>query len=266
MLAFKIAFLDLSVTDLLDIIVVALLFYQIYKFLRGTLALNTVIGIGMLYLLSYLVSALQMKMLSKILQFITEPGFLFLLIVFQPEVRKLLFYLGKGSVGKSNFWEQLWGKTNFNENIYFRETEMVYKAIKNIANAQLGALIIFADKIESQYFNTSGVVLQAEISSKLLESIFSKTSPLHDGAVLISDSKIVAASCILPVSKNPDLPGRIGLRHRAAVGITETIDVHALIVSEETGMVSWAYKGNIERNLSENDLKQYIQKALSEKR
>ena len=138
----------------------------------------------------------------------------------------------------------------------------ISRALKNLARTKTGALMVFTDVGEEKFFANTGVPIHGDISSKLIESIFDKNTPLHDGAMVIADNKILAAGCVLPVSENPELPARVGMRHRAAVGITEQIEAHVFIVSEERGMISYAYRGNIKMNISDEQLRKMLRKAL----
>ncbi|MCL4147707.1 UNVERIFIED_CONTAM: hypothetical protein GTU68_066593 [Idotea baltica] len=207
-----------------------------------------------------------MNLLSGILGQFIQAGVLALLIVFQPEVRRFLLYIGRGSrIGKTGFWKSFFIDSTENKPIYEGLEDQISKAINNLATTKTGALIVFTPSEEKQYFASTGTLLNADISSKLLESIFNKKSPLHDGAIVITDQKIVAGGCVLPVSENPDLPQNIGMRHRAAVGITEHIDAGVIIVSEETGKISIASKGKIRMNASQKGLSDFISDALEGK-
>jgi len=258
-LLFKIGFLDITFWDVLDVLIVGFLIYQIYKLLKGSLAFNIVIGLAFLFIASNVVSYLQMGMLSTILGGFVSLGLIALLIVFQPEARRFLIVVGRGTLaGRENFIRRLigreWEVKDNDANI-----QSILRAIQRFAQEKTGALILFSRDSNVESFANSGVVLDADISSRLLESIFNKESPLHDGAVIINGNKIHSASCVLPVSDNPNLPDWLGLRHRAAVGVTETTEVLALIVSEESGKFSVARDGKLAGNLSlkqvENRLK-----------
>ncbi len=259
----KIGFLDIGVWDVVDILLVGLLFYQFYRLLRGTLAFNIFIGFLLVYLIYALVNWLNMKLLHTIFERFVDLGFIILVIVFQQEIRRFLFYIGRGSgIGKQNFWQSLFNRKTRDEHQLEKIREDLTKSITNMAATKTGSLIVFTDASEKGFFESTGVTIDAAISSKLVESIFSKSSPLHDGAMVIADGKIMAAGCILPVSENPDLPTRIGMRHRAAVGITENIDAQVLIVSEERGKISIAKKGKIRMNLTQKNLQDVLEELV----
>lgn len=214
--------------------------------------------------MSLIVKALDMNVLAMILGKFVDTGFIILIIVFQQEVRRFLFYLGRTSgIGKDNFWERLFSRSVSSPSEINLMRDEIVRAVKNMMASRTGALIVFTDSAEQKFFSDTGVPINGDISSKLLESIFDKTSPLHDGAVVVSEGKILAAGCVLPVSENPEVPSRVGMRHRAAIGITEQIDAHVLVVSEERGKVSLAYNGHLNMNLTPLQLEQELGKILS---
>lgn len=251
----KIGFLEIGIGDILDILLVGLLFFQLYRILRGTLAFNIFWGIALLYVVWLAVRLLQMDVLSSILGQFVESGFVLLVIIFQAEIRRFLFYIGRGSgIGSDSFWARLWSRNSASADQKQRLRTEIVKAVSNMAKSQTGALIVFASPAERNLLADTGVLINGEISSKLIESIFDKGSPLHDGAMLVSDMRLWAAGCVLPVSENPDLPKRIGMRHRAAAGITEQIDANVIIVSEETGRISHAQKGKLQIGINAEQL------------
>ena len=265
---FEIGFLPIRIWDILDILIVGYLIYQIYKLLRGSVAFNIFIGVVLIYALAWLVKMLQMDLLSTLLGQFVSVGVLMLLIVFQPEVRRFLLILGNNTLRqRSNFFNRLLsGRFNiFKEDgdMLSQNAEAINRAILRMSRVKTGALIVFASNLNLEYFSNSGVILDAKISQPLIESIFNKESPLHDGAVVISDNKIHAASCVLPLSSNPDLPKSAGLRHRAAVGVTENSNVSAFVVSEESGAISYAEHGKLARKISEKRLKELLIKHVA---
>lgn len=262
---FEIGFLPIRIWDLLDILIVGYLIYQIYKLLKGSVAFNIFIGVMLIYIFSWLVKLLQMDLLSSLLGQFVSVGVLMLLIIFQPEVRRFLLILGNNTLRqRSNFFNRLLaGKFKiFESKTLSQNADAIYKAILRMSKAKTGALIVFANNLNLEYFSNLGILLDAKISQPLIESIFTKESPLHDGAVIISNNKIHAASCVLPVSSNPDLPKSVGLRHRAAVGVTENTSVSAFIVSEETGIISYAVEGKLFRKITESRLKELLIKQV----
>ncbi len=205
-----------------------------------------------------------MRLNYAILSQFINIGVLALLIVFQPEIRRFLLYVGKGgnisgfSFGKLFRLGRQDGEVEAND----KTKDAIVKATALFSEKCTGALIVLADAQEKRYFQETGVSINADISAKLLQSIFEKTSPLHDGAVIISENKIYRAGCILPVSENPELPDNVGLRHRAAVGITEEIDVKVVIVSEESGKISYAKEGKLVYQLPKKSLSNILDVVL----
>ncbi len=240
-------FIDFRWYDLVDIILVAALLYTTYNLLRGTAATNILLGIVSIFLIWKVVNALQMTMLTEILGAFISGGFIALIIIFQPEIREFLFTLGTTS-----FWEKysshLWFLKKFFQETYEMDIDPVVVACNRMSEIKQGALIVITRQNELQQYVDSGQLIDAIISSRLIENIFFKNSPLHDGAMIITNNRIKAASCILPVTKK-HLKSSAGLRHRAAVGITEISDSIAIIVSEETGNISYSIKGEIKYNI-----------------
>lgn len=252
---FKIGFLDLDLLDLVDALLVATLIYYVYKLLKGSIAFNIFIGMLLVYFIWFLVRILEMDLLQGIIGKFIDVGVLALLIVFQPEVRKFLLFLGgRGSQLNifSNWFRNFLtrGKKTTSFDQYARE---VAAALQNFTEKKTGAIIVLSVTSRLQFYANTGVSIDGNISGKLLESIFDKNSPLHDGAVIIAEQKLIAAGCVLPVSDNPDLPSRLGLRHRATVGITEHSDAMAIVVSEETGQISYARNGKLVQNVTADE-------------
>ncbi len=254
----KIGFLEVRALDIIDIILVGFLIYQLYKLLKGSLALNIFISLIFIYMASQLVKALDMKMLSGILGQFIDVGVILLLIIFQPEIRRFLIFIGRGNIlNKENVWKKFISKKITGMTDIENMVNELNIAISNLSKTKTGALIIFPQTSELQSYADTGVLINGMVSGKFLESIFNKKSPLHDGAAIIVGNKIKAANCVLPISENPDLPQRIGMRHRAAVGITEISDALAVIVSEETGHLSYSLKGELKTDLSLEELKKF---------
>ena len=262
MFLFNIGFLNFGVIDAIEIILVALLIYQVYKLLKGSIAFNIFFGLLAIYLLHFIVEALDMKLLSGLLGNFVGAGVLLLIIVFQPEIRRFLLIIGRGGLfTKGQFWKNLssqnWDMANSGQSL-----KALYKALVKMSESKTGALIIIAPSSDLPYFSSTGVSIKATISSDLIISIFFKNSPLHDGAMIISDDRIIAAKCILPVSESKEIPSWAGLRHRSAVGITEQTDAVAIVVSEETGHYSYASKGLLKGRVSIDELHRVIKESL----
>lgn len=253
LLSFTIGFLEITWIDVLDILLVGLLLYQLYKLLRGSIAVKIFLGFLSVYLIYLVVKAAKMELLTAILGQFIGVGVIAALILFQQEIRKFLLLIGKTTVLNDRFFRLPWKKkTKRGDEINFT---MIIETAKILGGTNTGALIVFAKESELKFYADSGDYLDAEISKRLLIAIFQKNSPLHDGAVIISKNRIKAARCILPVSEREDLPASFGLRHRAAIGMTEVTDSVVLIVSEETGQISLAVNGKIYTNLSKAELR-----------
>ncbi len=262
-LLFKIGFLPVSIWDFLDVLIVGYLMSQIYRLLRGSIAFNIFIGVLLLYIVWWLVNQLEMRLLSAVLNQFVNVGVIIIIIIFQPEVRRFLLFLGNSTIRqRSNFFDRILNR-NFESGD--RKQAMVRDlqvAMTRMARERVGALIVLDKNLSLDGLVSSGVTLDAKVSQPLIESIFNKQSPLHDGAIIIGSGKILLASCVLPVSDNNKLPKSVGLRHRAGVGITEKAGVAAFIVSEETGRISFAIGGELERKISQERLQELLKEHL----
>ena len=234
-------FLDFTILDILDIVLVAVLLYYVYKLLKGTVAINIFIGIALVVLIWKITQALQMEMLSGLLGALISLGAIAVLIVFKPEVRKFLLMLGSTNfTNKRNFLKQIkFLKTEIHTNM---DVESIVLACVNMAATKTGMLIVLERTHNLDFVKSTGDTMNIEVNQPVLESIFFKNSPLHDGAIIIKENIIVGTRIILPLSKK-NLPSRFGLRHRAAIGITEKTDALCLIVSEQTGKMSYIKDG-----------------------
>ncbi len=255
-------FLDFTFIDILDILLVATLLYYIYKLLKGTVAINIFIGIALVVLIWKITQALQMEMLSSLLGTLISLGAIAILIVFQPEVRKFLLMIGSTNfANKKNFLRQL--KFLNTEVVHTSmDVETIVTACESMASSKTGALIVLERTHNLDFVKPTGDKMNAEISLPILESIFYKNSPLHDGAIIIKENFIIATRIILPLSTKT-LPTRFGLRHRAAIGITEKTDALCLIVSEETGKLSYIKNGEFVLFKNTNELIETIRYDLN---
>ncbi len=254
---FKIGFLEVSWVDLVDIGLVSILLYQVYKLIRGSIAVNIFLGILALYLMYLIVRAAQMELLATILGQFMGVGVIAMIVLFQPEIRKFLLVIGRSTEFRENFIKTL---TNWrNEYHDDFDIQQVIDACKTLKASKTGALIVFSRDTELKFYAETGDPLDAEVSKRLLLTIFNKTTPLHDGAVIIYKGRIKAARCVLPVSENDHLPPHFGLRHRAAVGMSENTDTLVLAISEESGRLILTRNGKYLRALK---LKQVEQKIL----
>ncbi|MEN2283186.1 diadenylate cyclase CdaA [Algoriphagus sp. SE2] len=261
-LLFKIGFLDISIVNMIDIAMVAALLYQIYKLLKGSVAIKIFLGFLSIYLIYLLVRALRMELLSSILGEFMGVGVITAIIIFAPEIRKFLLLIGRSSfLSDDNVWKDLLFFWRKRENSVFNISPII-DASKTLAGSNTGALMVISKSTELKFYAESGDILDAELSKRLLISIFNKYSPLHDGAVIIYNGKIKAARCILPVTER-EVPAQFGLRHRAGIGMSEATDTLILIISEETGQLSMAKNGKVLHNMSFQEVRETINDYLN---
>ena len=256
-------FIDFSFLDVLDIILVAVLLYYIYKLLRGTVAINIVIGIILIFVIWKITQALHMEMLSGILGYLLSGGVIALIIVFQQEIRKFLLMIGTTNfTTKKGFLTQL----KFLQSEISTETdvETIVATLERLSKTKTGVLLVIERTNKLDFLVNSGDNMNALVNGALIESIFYKNSPLHDGATIIRDNYVVATRVILPVSTNSKIPSRFGLRHRSAIGVTEKTDAVCLLVSEETGEISYIKDGEFVLFKSNKDLIVKLQLHLTE--
>ena len=261
MQSFDLSLFKFDVFDVIDVLLVAFIIYQLYNLIRGTIAANIFIGLALVCALYFLVRALQMQLLTGILGNFMNVGIIAIVVVFQQEIRRFLLLVGKNASFQRNraWWQYFFGKAEVEKDNYAR-IKPIIDACKSMKQSRTGALIVFAKIYDEQIYQNSCEVMDARISKRLLESIFQKHSPLHDGAVIIAENKIKSASCILPLTEKTDLPAQFGLRHRAGIGITEANEATAVIVSEETGEISYAKQGRVKMNISFAELEKLINK------
>ncbi|REE05996.1 diadenylate cyclase CdaA [Marinoscillum furvescens] len=263
-LGFNIGFLEIDWVDIIDIFFVSVLLYQVYKLMKGSVAIKIFIGFLVLYLIYLVVNAAQMELLSNILGQFMGVGVLAAIILFQQEIRKFLLLLGRTPVfAEGDLLENF--KRLWKSNTGYSKADItpLIEAAKTLGGTNTGALIVLSKNSELKFYAESGDRIDAVISKRLLMAIFNKYSPLHDGAVIIHDNKIVAARCILPVTER-DVPAQFGLRHRAGIGMSENTDTLVIVVSEETGQLSTMRNGEIFHNLSTQELRKKINEYLYE--
>ena len=246
-------FLTIRVLDIIDVLLVAYLMYQVYMLIRGTVAMNIFIGVLSFYLLWIIVRALDMQLLGAILGQVIGVGVIALIIVFQQEIRRFLIYIGNQYFSRNRLSLERVIPINITPQPKVK-IKSIIKAVINMAKSKTGALVVIARKSELTVYAETGDSLNAETSSRLIESIFNKESPLHDGALIINGDRIVAARCVLPVSENLNLPPNYGLRHRSALGISENTDALTIIVSEQSGKISIAESGKLVTDVGVKEL------------
>ena len=261
MLDINLDFINFTFLDALDIILVAVLLYYIYKLLKGTVAINIFIGIAFIFLIWRITQALHMEMLSGILGYLLSGGVIALIIVFQQEIRKFLLMIGTTNFStKRSFLKQL--KFLQTENISEVDVETLINSCIKLSKSKTGALIVLERTNNLDFLINSGDTMNASLNEAILESIFYKNSPLHDGATIIRENFIVATRVVLPLS-NEKIPARFGLRHKAAIGVTEKTDALCLLVSEETGEISYIKDGAFELYVDYNELKEKLKDDLN---
>lgn len=260
----KIGFLTFGWLDAFDILVVGYLLYQLYLLLKGSFALKIFVGIGLLLLSAQLFNLLGMTLLAQIFKTIIEAGFVGVIVIFQPEIRRFLLLLGNSTMKQRRaIIDRLLGRENAATDLeVYPEVEECKRALLKMSRKRTGALIVMLGDVEELSFISGGTAVEAAISEGLLLSIFNKESPLHDGAVTVRHRRILRASTILPVSEKSTLPKSVGLRHRAAVGITEKTEVVCFVVSEETGAISFTKEGVLEQKISEERLEELLGKYM----
>jgi uncharacterized protein (TIGR00159 family) len=247
------AFITIRIIDIIDILLVAFIMYEIYLLIKGTVAFSIFVGIIGIYILYVVVKLLKMKLLSTILGAIIGGGAIALIIVFQQEIRRFLIFLGSRYFPNKKFSLENFLKNN-DTMIEDVRIDSIHRACVNLANSHIGALIVISRTSSLNLYAETGDILRASTSSRLLESIFAKDSPLHDGAVIIKNADIVSARCVLPFTNNTELQSIYGMRHRAGIGISENTDAFVIIISEERGEISIAENGEIISGISEKEL------------
>ena len=259
-----ISFISFGIADVVDVLLVAIMLYQLYKMVKGTAAVNVFIGLALIYIVWIVVRAFELKLLGSILGKFINVGVIAIMVVFQQEIRKFLLYIGSNEFLKNKNWKTIF---NFSaqENAsskFMIDDDAIINACFSMSDTKTGALIIISKKSDLKFYINTGEPVDSALTERMLENIFYKNSPMHDGAVIIKDNRIVAARCVLPVTEKENFPSHFGMRHRAAVGITETTDAIAITVSEQTGSVSLTVNGEINSNLTKDKLRYLIEKNL----
>ena len=252
--------------DIIDILLVAILLYQMFKLLKRSGAQNIFVGILAFIICWFLVSyVFKMELLGGIFDRVVSVGTFALIVLFQDEIRRFF-----SRIGTTREWSLLNSIKRFfgNDNNPKEKSDLdlvqIVISCRNLAKSATGGLIVLTRTNNLEFYTHSGEHINASINSRLIECIFFKNNPLHDGALIISNRSLIAAACILPVSKNQSIPKRMGLRHRAALGITEHSDAIAIIISEETGHISWAVNGQLTVNVKPEQLEHFLSEAFAE--
>lgn len=257
-------FITIRVLDIIDILLVAFLLYQMYRIIKGTVAFSIFIGFFLVYVAWLVIKAMNMELLGTLMGQFIGVGVLALIVVFQQEIRRFLLLIGTNyQLSRSFGLEKLFASENFKpaSNQHIRE---IVRACDNMSRSKTGALIVIPHNSELKEIVRSGEKLNARISSSLIETIFFRNTPLHDGAMIIQGNRIAAARCILPITERHDLDPDLGLRHRAAIGISEVSDALAVVVSEERGTISLAINGELMHRISIVQLTTELEKVIIE--
>lgn len=258
----RIGFLTINWTDLLDIVLVAVLLYQIYYLVKGSIASRVFVGYLLVYIFYLIVKGLGLELLTSILQYFMGVGAVALIVIFQQEIRRFLLIIGKSTIFTNNrFLSGVFGPgvTNQRNGILHKVAE----ASRTIASDFNGALIVLKKSDDLQKYIETGELLEAKVSVPLLISLFNQYSALHDGAVIIEEGKLMAARCVLPVADGVDVPSQLGFRHRAAIGMSEATDALVIVISEQTGKISLAIEGEIIPNVPATELERRLTDYLS---
>ena len=256
-------FLEITFIDIIDIILVTVLLFYLYKLLRGTVAINIFLGIVIIYLIWKFTDVLNMNVLSNLLGKFISVGFFALIVVFQQEIRKFLLLLGSTNfTTKKNILKYFKFLNNTNE-IISLDIKTLILSCEKMSSEKTGAIIVIERENNLEFLKNTGDKTKIRITSQILETIFFKNSPLHDGAVIIKDNSIIATRIVLPVSESESIPKNFGLRHKAGIGISEKTDSIVLVISEQTGKVSYIKDGEFENFISFKKLSNQIKKDLS---
>ncbi len=249
---FRFGFLTFTLIDLVDIVLVAFIFYKLYDIMRGTRGSQMFVGLLLILIVSSLVGALGMKGMSWLVNSVAQVWVVAFVILFQPELRRLLIQIGQARIVRLFFRVRT-----------TRVIDELTKAAIELSQKHYGGLFVIQRDMGLRGIIDSGVRIQAEASSELIVSIFFPRTPLHDGAIVINGSLIESAACILPLTDNPNIDPSLGTRHRAALGMSEDTDAAVVVVSEETGQISLAYRGEfVERGIEEEGLKKHLQRIF----
>lgn len=257
-------FFDFSFIDIIDIALVALLLFLFYRLVKGTVAINIFIGIVIIYLIWKLTDALNMDVLSNILGNFISVGFFALIVVFQQEIRKFLLLIGSTNFARRRNLVKYFRFLDSTPDLVNLNINEVVKACFSLGQQKFGALLVIERNNDLEFVKNTGDITNIQVNSSILESIFYKNGPMHDGAVIIQNDSIQAARVVLPLSENRELPKRFGLRHRAALGVTEKTDALALVVSEQSGHISYVKNGEYQIIKDPEKLKSLLQEDLSD--
>ena len=263
----SIGFLQISLADILDILLLGVIIFVAFRWLRGSSAMSIFVAIVSLYLIRVVTGAFNMRLMTAILDMILDVGVLAIIVIFQPEIRKFLIRLGNRYMNNAKgraIIDRILGKKQTAAIERSEEVNDLAEACRRMSEDKTGALIVITHKNPLEEVISSGDKIDAGIHRRLIMNLFFKNSPLHDGALVISGDRIVAARCTLPITTRTNIPASYGMRHKAAIGITEETDADAVVVSEETGKISFVSRGNVTPIQNINELKLLLNTALKE--
>lgn len=260
-------FLEMSFADILDIVLLGLIIFFMFKWIKGTSAMSIFVAIVSLFIIRVLVGAFNMRLMTAIMDMVLDVGVLALIVIFQPEIRKFLMRLGNRYMNSRRgkmILNRILGKSTSVSMTVKEEVNDLAEACRRMSEEKTGALVVISHNSPLDDIISTGDRIDSAIHSRLIMNIFFKNSPLHDGAMVISGDRIVAARCTLPITEKTDIPANFGMRHKAAIGITEDTDADAIVVSEETGRISFVKGGNVTAIQNINELKLLLSTSLSE--
>lgn len=259
-------FLQVSIADILDILLLGLIIFFAFKWLRGSSAMSIFVAIVSLYLIRVLVSAFNMRLMTVLMETVLDVGVLALIVIFQPEIRKFLIRLGNQYMNSARsrvIIDKILGRQR-NNMVGSETVNDLTEACRRMSEDKTGALIVIEHKTPLDEIISTGDKIDSAIHRRLIMNLFFKNSPLHDGAVIISRGRIAAARCTLPITEKKDIPANYGMRHKAAIGITEESDADVVVISEETGNISFVKAGTVTPIGNINELKLLLTTALEE--
>ena len=258
-------FLQLSIADILDILLLGLIIFFLFRWIRGSSAMSIFVAIVSLYVIRVMVSAFNMRLMTAIMDMVLDVGVLALIVIFQPEIRKFLIRLGNRYMNSNQgraIVNKILGKSTQSA---LTNTEIVNdlaEACQRMSEDKTGALIVLTHKNPLDDVISTGDKIDAVIHPRLIINLFFKNSPLHDGALVVANNRLVAARCTLPITENKNIPARYGMRHKAAIGITEESDADVIVISEETGRISFVRGGKVTPIQNINELKLLLTEAM----
>ena len=258
-------FLEMSFTDILDILLLGVIIFLAFKWLKGSSAISIFVAIVSLYLIRVLVSAFNMRLMTALMETVLDVGVLALIVIFQPEIRKVLINLGNRYVNNAQgraLINRILGRTGVAGGS--ESLNEITEACRRMSEEKTGALIVLTHKMPLDDIIGTGDRIDAAIHRRLIANLFFKNSPLHDGAMIITGNRIEAARCTLPITERTDIPANYGMRHKAAIGITEVSDAEVIVVSEETGRISFVKGGKVTPIQNINELKLLLNSAVEE--